>query len=428
MRLAVFTNQFPSRVNTFFARDLRGLFDAGFEIDLFPLYPRDEDLWRFVPDILPRELLPDDRIHYPLPPGRNRASRPVKTGLFAAEAARIAFAAARFGPEAAAKTAFAVAQAWRWARSAGRRYDHVLSYWGNYAATSAYVFRKLAAPDCPLSIFLHAGTDLYRRRVFLEEKLDDADNVFVVCEFNREFLALRYPGSFPRWDEKIRVHHPGLPLETLAFDPARKATGSVLAVGRLDEEKGFDDLLRAAALLAGRRRPIPIEIVGGGPRGKRLAALASRLGISSRVAFRGWLSPEETQKAMRDAAVLVHPSSRLGDAVPTVIKESLALGTPVVATTIAGIPELLDFGRCGVLVPPRDPAALADALERLLADPARRRRLADAGRAFAERKLDMRINGPALARALASTPRRPSPQAPAPARPVLPAFRTGAPS
>jgi glycosyltransferase involved in cell wall biosynthesis len=108
---------------------------------------------------------------------------------------------------------------------------------------------------------------------------------------------------------------------------------------------------------------------------------------------------------MKQAALLVHPSSGLGDAVPTVIKESMACGTPVVASNVAGIPELLDGGRCGMLVPPQNAQALADAIKALLADPAMRRTYAEKARKYAEEKFDLWQNGQGLATVIRSTKR-----------------------
>jgi glycosyltransferase involved in cell wall biosynthesis len=101
----------------------------------------------------------------------------------------------------------------------------------------------------------------------------------------------------------------------------------------------------------------------------------------------------------------VHPSIGLGDAVPTVIKEAMAVGTPVVASRVAGIPELLQDGRCGVLVPARSPARLAEAVGDLLKDEPRRRQLARAARTFAEETFDLWRNGRRLAGILRSTRR-----------------------
>jgi glycosyltransferase involved in cell wall biosynthesis len=102
---------------------------------------------------------------------------------------------------------------------------------------------------------------------------------------------------------------------------------------------------------------------------------------------------------------LVHPSI-MPDAMPTVLKEALAVGTPVIASDLAGIPEILDHGRCGVLVPAGDVGALADAIAALLRDEARRREYATVGRQHAERLFDLRRTGQRLAEQLRSTPRR----------------------
>ena len=64
MRLAVFTNKFPSRISTFFARDMRALIDAGIDLDIFPFYPLEPELWRYVPDILNERVLPRNKIHH----------------------------------------------------------------------------------------------------------------------------------------------------------------------------------------------------------------------------------------------------------------------------------------------------------------------------------------------------------------------------
>ena len=113
---------------------------------------------------------------------------------------------------------------------------------------------------------------------------------------------------------------------------------------------------------------------------------------------------------MSEATVLVHPSDGLGDGLPNVLREAMALGTPVIASRVAGIPEALDEGRCGLLVPPRDVAALASALERLLGDAALRQTLARLARRRTEEKFDMWRNGAQLAEHL-QTIRRLAPAA-----------------
>ncbi len=121
---------------------------------------------------------------------------------------------------------------------------------------------------------------------------------------------------------------------------------------------------------------------------------------------------------MGEATVLVHPSDGLGDGLPNVLREAMALGTPVIASRIAGIPEALDYGRCGILVPPRDVGALADAIATLLGNAALRRTFAERARRRTEQQFDMWRNGARLAELLSAT--APSPRAvPARAAPAL---------
>jgi glycosyltransferase involved in cell wall biosynthesis len=135
--------------------------------------------------------------------------------------------------------------------------------------------------------------------------------------------------------------------------------------------------------------------------------------MMDRVHFRGWLPFDAVPDAMRRATMLVHPSCGLGDAVPTVIKEAMALGTPVIGSTAVGIPELLDQGRCGVLVPERHVEQLADAIAGLLLRADLRDELGHAGRAFAARTFDQWRNGQRLADLLRATRHAPAGVAPA---------------
>jgi len=415
MRLAVFTAEFPGRINTFFARDLCALLRAGVEIDIFPIYPLRAEHWSAVPEYLNADVLPRHRVHHVSPLAalqrRRRRAPWDQRWRFVAETSRVRASAVRFGAEPFVKSEYVYLKAWAWARAAaerGDRYDHVLAYWGNYTATAAYLFHRLIgqdheqAADVPFSMVLHAH-DLYERQVFLDAKLERAANVFVVCEFNRRFLAQRFPDLYPRIAHKIHLHHLGLDVGAITPAFEGRATHSCLAVGRHDPSKGFDDLLRAAAIVRDRGLDLDVTLVGDGEQSAALKRLASSLQIADRVHFRGWLTHDAVPAAMRASTMLVHPSRGLGDAVPTVIKEAMAHGTPVIGSTAVGIPELLDDGRCGLLVPERNPERLADAIARLLHDAALRDHLARAGRAFAERTFDLWQNGERLASLLSGT-------------------------
>lgn len=407
MRLAVFTSEYPTRVATFFERDMRGLLQAGIELEVFAIYPLDASQWQYTLDTLSGERVLRDRVHHLGLPETLRHARPTLRRHGATclrDAAAVLPAAARFGPVPLVKTAYVLPKAWAWAAEHAGRFDHVLAYWGNYAGTCAYAFHRLLGRPIPFSIWVHAGTDLYKRPAFLRQKLRHADNVLTCCEFNREYMRRHFADLFSAIEPKIHVCHHGLNLSDFPFRPDGRLQRRVIAVGRLATAKGFDYLLRAAQQLAARGMDLTVELVGDGPELGRLRALASGLGIAERAVFRGWVPFPKARRAMSEAAVLVHPSAGLGDGLPNVVREAMALGTPVVASCIAGIPEALRDG-CGILVPPQDVAALANAIEALLENPTARRSIAHQARRRVEERYDMWQNGVRLAEILCATRR-----------------------
>lgn len=400
MRLALFTNQFPARLNTFFARDMKALLDHGIDVEVFPLYPEDSTLWPRVPDFLNESILPRHKVqHCDLGIFGGLRSLLGCLGRFP-DVARIMVSSLRYGPTPVIKSAYAALKAFRWHQQGHAKFDFVLSYWGNYSATAAYLFHRLSGSQAGFGFFLHAGVDLYRDQVFLREKLNYADVVFVVCEFNRQFIRHLYPPDFAALDSKIQLHHLGLDLNELKFVTEGREPVTLLGVGTHHWRKGFDYVVRAAEKIKAAGTPVKLRLIGEGPETPRLQRLAQELGIAEDVIFEGWLPFEAVAEMMRFATILVHASPDLGDAVPTVIKEAMAVGLPVVATAVAGIPELLDQGRCGMLVAPKDVDALAQAAKQLLENHSLRTALARQARAFAENTFDQSVNGRRLANSL----------------------------
>ncbi|HEV8510114.1 MAG TPA: glycosyltransferase [Gemmatimonadales bacterium] len=400
MRLAVFTSKYPARIATFFERDMRALLETGIEIDVFAISPLEESAWQHALELLSPAQLPRERVHHLTIGSALRSAVPVlrrfRTAL--SDAWATLRSAARYGPVRLAMTAYALPKAWAWAAqaaSSGVRYDHVLGYWGNYAGTCAYAFHRLAAPRAPFSIWLHAGTDLYRAPVFMEEKLRYADNVITCCEFNQAYILKQFAGV-PRLAKKLHVSHHGLNLAEFPHRLDGRDTNRLLGVGALSQRKGFDYLIRAAHVLIARGTDVRVEIIGDGDERAALERLAADLGIAQRVEFRGWQPFNGVRDAMQRATLLVHPSDGLGDGLPNVLREAMALGAPVVASRVAGIPDALRDG-CGVLVRPQDVGALAAALNRLLMDPDERRAIAVRARRRVDEHYDMWQNGVRLA-------------------------------
>lgn len=404
MRLAVFTTRYPARGATFFRRDMSALVAAGIEVDVFPIYPLEAGNWDQGSDVTAREAIPRDHVHN-IGIGESLRTPPPRVGRLLRDTASIGVSAARFGAVPLGKSAYVIPKAWAWAARHADRFDHVLAYWGNYAGTCAYVFHRLIDRPIPFSIWLHAGTDLYRTQAFLRQKVSYADNIITCCEFNRQFLYGLYPDAQAALADKVYVTYHGLELATFPFEPDGRPARRIIAVGRLSRHKGFDYLLRAVHELHRRGTPVEAELIGDGSELGALQALARELGIAEHVVFRGYLPFSQVKEAMSRATLLVHPSDGLGDGLPNVLREAMALGTPVIASDVAGIPEALDDGRCGVLVPPRDVGALADAIGSLLTDDERRRRFARLGRRRTEELFDLASNGARLAERLRSTKR-----------------------
>jgi len=183
--------------------------------------------------------------------------------------------------------------------------------------------------------------------------LPSARRVVCISDAVRRDLAARGVA-----EERLVTIHAG-------FDPpppfvAEQGEHAVF-VGRLVATKGLDVLLAALARAPG----MTVVLVGKGPERAALERQARALGVADRVRFAGWVPEEEKLRLVASARFVVHPArwESLGHAVA----EAMLLGKPIVATDVGGLPEMVGPG--GLLVPPGDPAALAEAMERLHADP-----------------------------------------------------------
>jgi glycosyltransferase involved in cell wall biosynthesis len=161
----------------------------------------------------------------------------------------------------------------------------------------------------------------------------------------------------------------------------REEPGRILFLGRLESAKGVFELLGAGALLAPRFPALRLVFGGEGDAGA-LRRRAAELGIEDRLELPGWLEPQARDGQLARASVFCLPSHAEG--LPMAMLEAMASGRAVVASSVGGIPETIVDGVNGLLVPPRDEAALARALAQVLGDDALRARLALAGRATIE--------------------------------------------
>jgi glycosyltransferase involved in cell wall biosynthesis len=244
------------------------------------------------------------------------------------------------------------------------------------------------------------------------EKLAAASWAVTCTETGHRHLAGLAPG-------RVALCYHGLDLDNFPPPAPRhdRADGpvTILSVGRAVPKKGYADLLAALALL-------PEELdwrfvhIGGGALATELKAEAVRLGLADRIEWRGGRPQPEVLAAYRGADFFVLASKIAPDGdrdgLPNVLMEALSQGLACVATDLAGIPELIEDGVTGLLVPPSDPAALAGALARLIADPALRTRLGAAGERRVRTEFDATTTIGLLARRFGLEPLQPAARAP----------------
>lgn len=270
--------------------------------------------------------------------------------------------------------------------------EHVHAHFVNHPAAAAFVIRRLTG--IPYSVTAH-GADLQVDQHMLREKVAESAFMVAISEYNRNFIIEHCgPGSA----DKVRVIRCG--VDTKTFGGARSTrTNSdfrVLCIGTLYPVKGHRFLLEACAELVRTGVTLKCHLVGDGPDRAELEQLTQQLGLEQHVVFRGSLPRTEVASEIASANVLVVPSiltpEGRREGIPVVCMEGLAGGTPVVASALSGIPELVEDGVNGLLVPPGDSAGLAAALLRLHGDPALRERLARAGRETASEICDVHRN------------------------------------
>ncbi len=264
-----------------------------------------------------------------------------------------------------------------------RGVDHVHVHFANRAAHTAMFLKEISG--IPFSITAHGqdfmkdlGNDDLLREIFAA-----AEFVAAETDYSRDLLRERCP------DSAIKIHriYNGMDLQRFPaahFEMSENTAPRIISIGRLVAFKGFDHLIDACAELARRGLEFTCEIIGDGPLRTDLEARIRKLNLSDRVHLLGSLSQREVLQKLRSADIFalasVMDAQGASDIFPTVIIEAMAAARPVVSTRLAGIPESVVHGETGLLVPPEDTVALAEALSRLIEDGKLRLHYGRAGR------------------------------------------------
>ena len=303
-----------------------------------------------------------------------------------------------------------------------RKIRHVHAHFGGLAARTAWWLRKLFG--IRYSFTGHAN-DIFCETDFPVTNADLVrDATFVVTETDhaRRWMEQKYPSA----QGKIFRVFNGMAVD--GFLPRQPAGDSprILSVGRYVEKKGFGDLIEACRLLRARRVDFICDIVGGGPLESELQKQIVESDLEGHVGLLGPRSQSEVRRLLAAAQLFVLPcvpeKDGGSDNLPTVIMEAMLAGVPVISTPIAGVPEMIENGVDGVLVPIKDPPSLARAMANLLSDTATAEGLKNKGRTSAEARFTVEKTTSALKHLLAQHARIQIPSAARAFDPTLPSI------
>lgn len=380
LRVGYLINQYPKVSHSFIRREILALEAHGVEVDRFTVRP-------------PGELVdPDDRTEA----GRTRVllggsvlgllglglrelcTRPGPFLRAWRLAVRLGRGSARGVPRHIAYLLEAV-RLRRWLAAAD--VPHLHAHFGTNSATVALLCRVLGGPG--FSFTVHGPEEFDAPGpLALAEKIARAEFVVAISSYGRSQLFRWCP--FDAWD-KVHVVRCAVDGGWLAEPPTPVDATSrrLVCVGRLCEQKGQALLLAAAARLHAEGIDFRLVLVGDGEMRRPLEARIAEHGLGTRVEITGWASGDQVRAHLHGARALVLPS--FAEGLPVVIMEALALGRPVLSTSVAGIPELVRPGENGWLVPAGDVDALTDAMRRVLTtDGATLTRMGQAGRLAVE--------------------------------------------
>lgn len=384
---AYLLKKFPVFAQTFIAREVEGLERHGCRPDIYALQlaaPSEQEGFAALRKRVRR-----------IPSGASLAAGIIRAGLSGELPSSVFWSGAWAGrSNRRRREAFWLAPR---LRSSGIGHVHV-HFVGPAAQTAWWLKRDFGMT---YSITAHANDFLSGSEdgAGIGKLFDDASFVVAVSDYSRRLLAERFPRA-----RVVRVYN-GMRLGT-ELAPAPATPPLLVAVGRLVEKKGYPVLIEACRLLRARGVDFRCEIIGEGP---LESALRRQIGdLSEFIRLTGPRTQPEIRRSLAAATMFVLPcvKEQAGgmDVLPTVITEAMAASLPVVSTRLAGIPEMVLEGVTGLLVAPGDAVAVADAVQKLFANPAEARAMGMAGRQRAEALFSEEVTIPQLLSLLESVP------------------------
>jgi len=371
--LAYVFERFPSFTQTFCVREILELERQGLRPLLFSIHDvRDEAVQHFPTDLLERVhfLPPQDELVATIQQLKDARQLPQSVVLTlrewgdAPDKARV-YEAAYIG--------------WKM-QSAGVRHAH--AHFAGLAARTCWWLSQFYQHTYGFTghandMFVDPGLP-----VTLDLMLRDCAYVATVSDYTADWLR----GKFPARAAKVHRVYNGLDLETITQQTVGKPKVRpplIYSVGRLIEKKGFDDLIRACAVLRTEGKNFQCTIAGEGPLEAELSAQIQAAGLAETVLLLGAQSQPQILEQLARATIFALPcvTERDGgkDNLPTVLMEAMAAALPCVSTRVAGVPEMVLHEKTGLLCEERQPEIFASLLSRLLENPDLGKRFGEAG-------------------------------------------------
>ena len=392
LRLTYLHGRYPVLTETFIDREILRLLAHGIDLRIVSIRRPSDEL-----SATQREL--SERVEYLLPASRVGVATAMLWGLLRHPITFLGTLAwllsRRHPPGTVARTALhfatGVYAAWR---LRDRRGVHIHAHFVDRAATVALVASRLLGTT--YSVTAHAQ-EIYVNPVLLKERIGEAAFAVTCTEYNLRHLRAELGTRATR--RLSRLYH-GMDLTRR---PWQRRCGERSETGDSSSRSPSSGSARAcatswrpAASCATAERTFRCEIIGDGPQREELRSIIDRLNLTDHVVLTGPLPFPEVVQRYRRASVFVLPCIVTDegdrDGIPNVILEAMASHLPVISTPVSGIPEVVRDGETGLTVPERDPAAIADAVERLIADPALAGEIAERASALVRAEFDMARN------------------------------------
>jgi len=264
-------------------------------------------------------------------------------------------------------------------------FDLIHAHFVSNAALKGYLIAKFF--KIPFSVTGHHSDIIFNPLPELKEIINESSLFITISNYNKKYLIDKYTID----PNKIIVNYCG--ILTDQYDRKNldyPVQFTVISVTGLRPIKGVQDLIEACKILTEEKIPYQCQIIGGGPDQQQIEELIGKYNLTEHVHLLGKIHPDQIKDYLLKSSVFVLPS--LSEGIPVAVMEAMAMELPVIATDITGLPEIIENGINGYLVPPKDPQALANKIMELYNDPKKRIALGKAAHQTIVEKFNLKKN------------------------------------